>query len=484
MTAPARPDRFWPWLAAIALAALLLRLFQLDYRSFWTDEFITLNVIRLPWGAIADNRLAAGHYPTYFYALKAWSLPFGDSHTALRLPSTLWNLAGGLLLALYLRPWAGNRAALLAALFYAVQQRSVWAALEARPYAAVITLVIAAHFALARLLAGGGWRWGLAYIAAAAAAVFHHMSVAPILLTHPLLLLLPNWRRARRARGPVLTASLVVLAALVLLALRRASGDSAGESEPWEYRFALRALAELFAGEYRYAFGSFFRYIICLLALWALWQAWAARRGEDFKRPELPLLLWWLASGFLVGNVLTALGHMGQNYRYLTPAMPAALALMAWALAAGLSPPRARLGLGLAFAAILLATQVGYWGYQGNRVDDAVRQINRNARPGDIVFSVSTPAYSQTFWQYYGPPRLPLVIVNRDRSDTDALREIWQRHTRDKQRAWVLIYKDKQTDFYDLVRELNDWKLVDEESVGKTRVALFSHAVPNTNPAD
>ena len=61
------------WLLAATLAALGVRLFRLDYRGMWTDEFHTLHAILLPWRELIFERMRAGHLPTYFILMKLWS---------------------------------------------------------------------------------------------------------------------------------------------------------------------------------------------------------------------------------------------------------------------------------------------------------------------------------------------------------------------------------------------------------------------------
>ncbi|MBN1867924.1 glycosyltransferase family 39 protein [Candidatus Sumerlaeota bacterium] len=135
-------------LALILLLATALALPQIGWRSPWTDEFTTLEVSRLGWEAIASNRLAAGHFPTCFWGMRAWSAVFGDSQWSLRFPSLLLNLGSILVLALFVRRGAGERPALWAALLYALHQRCVWAGLEARPYPLAIFMAILMAYAV------------------------------------------------------------------------------------------------------------------------------------------------------------------------------------------------------------------------------------------------------------------------------------------------------------------------------------------------
>lgn len=129
-------------LAAVVLVAAGLRLHDLGAESFWHDEAWTWGLVRgdgLLWKL---TRLDA-HPPLYFALLHAWAR-FGDSEAWLRLPSALAGIASVLLIARLGRRLGGPRAALAAALFLALSPFAIRYSREARSYALLFLLCLAA----------------------------------------------------------------------------------------------------------------------------------------------------------------------------------------------------------------------------------------------------------------------------------------------------------------------------------------------------
>jgi 4-amino-4-deoxy-L-arabinose transferase-like glycosyltransferase len=129
-------------LAAVVLVAAALRLHGLGDESFWHDEAWT-------WGLVRDGGLLwkltrlDAHPPLYFALLHAWAR-FGDSEAWLRLPSTLAGIASVLLIARLGRRLGGPRAGLAAALFLALSPYAIRYSREARSYALLFLLCLAA----------------------------------------------------------------------------------------------------------------------------------------------------------------------------------------------------------------------------------------------------------------------------------------------------------------------------------------------------
>ncbi|MET0322059.1 MAG: glycosyltransferase family 39 protein [Duganella sp.] len=131
---------FWALCLAICLLGLGLRLPTLASRSLWLDEtysawFSTLPLREL-WTTVP---LYETHPPMYYTLLKAWGVLFGTSEVALRSLSVLASVATLFILATsgrLLRAGAAvEKAALVAALFLAVNRGHIEYAQQARPYA-------------------------------------------------------------------------------------------------------------------------------------------------------------------------------------------------------------------------------------------------------------------------------------------------------------------------------------------------------------
>ena len=83
---PPRDDRFWTWVALGAvLAGAAVRLWDLDGKSLWFDEALSLDDSR----SLAERFGSGFHPPIYYWVLHAWTAVFGDSPTAARLTAAI-----------------------------------------------------------------------------------------------------------------------------------------------------------------------------------------------------------------------------------------------------------------------------------------------------------------------------------------------------------------------------------------------------------
>lgn len=173
-TPPALPDstprrRRWPvWaLAAITLAGLALRLYQLDAQSIWYDEGFSVVNAALPlaemWRQVI---LDVVHPPLHYLLLHAWFRTAGVDAAQARLVSVVFGTLSIPLLYLLARRFAGPAASLMAAALLAVSQLGVYYSQEARPYAMAQCLSLLAALAFLRFLEQPRWGRTLLLIAA------------------------------------------------------------------------------------------------------------------------------------------------------------------------------------------------------------------------------------------------------------------------------------------------------------------------------
>lgn len=124
--------------AAITALALLLRLYQLDAASFWSDEAFSGHWIHRSLAYISiDGLVIETTPPLYYVLLKGWAMVFGDSDFALRLFSVAASVATVLMVFVLGREFCGTPVALAAALVFAVAPMQIAYAQEARAYALV-----------------------------------------------------------------------------------------------------------------------------------------------------------------------------------------------------------------------------------------------------------------------------------------------------------------------------------------------------------
>lgn len=202
-------------LLLITLLAALLRLHGLHQWSMWVDEAHTWRDVT---NSLADFRASPrGWYPLSFLGLR-WLLETGllpnFSEGWLRLPFAFCGIVSVPLLALFGQPLVGRRAALLAALFLAINPWHIYWSQNARGYVLVFFFAV---------IAAGVWWHGMhrrsrpwmavALLAAAAAGGCHFTGfiLFPVFLAHAVLARDALTRRARWMTLGVAVAALVVL---------------------------------------------------------------------------------------------------------------------------------------------------------------------------------------------------------------------------------------------------------------------------------
>jgi 4-amino-4-deoxy-L-arabinose transferase-like glycosyltransferase len=143
-----------PWLLAIILIALAVRLHHLTYHSLWFDEAISVHWAKQPVPKIlevgftlVEDRLP----PLYYVLLKGWIALLGLSETSVRSLSVLM---GTLLVPVVARLAAdlfNRRVALSAAGLVALNPFLVWYSQEARMYAQAVLFGVLAVWAGVRM---------------------------------------------------------------------------------------------------------------------------------------------------------------------------------------------------------------------------------------------------------------------------------------------------------------------------------------------
>ena len=199
-----RRARILAMLAAILCLAAALRLWGIDREPLWFDEAMTARFASMEPAEMMRATARDSSPPLYYLGLRAWTGPFGGDDAPLRAYSTLWSLAGIVLLAGFVLRLGGPGPALAAAALAAVNPLDVFFAQEARMYAQAAAMATASTWVLWEWLrANGGvrraWLW-IAYTALAAAMVFTHYATAAVLVAQGLwatgvLLRRGAWRR-------------------------------------------------------------------------------------------------------------------------------------------------------------------------------------------------------------------------------------------------------------------------------------------------
>jgi hypothetical protein len=160
-----------------ALAVSISTWFVAIRAPLWLDETISMFLIRDGFSGIARQMWPDS--PAYSYLLLLWTTVMGTSEIMLRLSSILPMLGAVLLLYCSARKLFERDVALIAAIIFAVDPITVFAAIDVRPYAFAALATTASIAALVSLRDNNS-TWGAALFGLSAAVIvqFHLLFVA------------------------------------------------------------------------------------------------------------------------------------------------------------------------------------------------------------------------------------------------------------------------------------------------------------------
>ncbi|MBI2864421.1 MAG: glycosyltransferase family 39 protein [Chloroflexi bacterium] len=170
-------------LVTLALAAFGLRVYQLEFQSFWRDEVDAVLFAREGLRSLVSRFIAVGENgPLYSLILHYWLVLAGSSEFAVRFLSVAFGVvaipltyAAG---ALVLGRWTGLAAAAVATLspYY------IWYSQEAKMYSLLAALtLLSAYLFLKAMQSNGPWFWIL-YVTSTSVALYVHFFAALVLV--------------------------------------------------------------------------------------------------------------------------------------------------------------------------------------------------------------------------------------------------------------------------------------------------------------
>ncbi|MBT2392794.1 glycosyltransferase family 39 protein [Streptomyces sp. ISL-1] len=365
-----RSTWLWP-----ALATLLVTVYEIGRPQMWEDELISWDVAsRSTEQLFAVVRQVDGVLGTYYLFLHGWMAVFGESATAVRMPSALAMAGTAACVALIGQRLFGRRAGLVGGLVFALIPVVTRYAHEARPYALVVLAVALATLLLLRALDNpkSWWRW-TGYALCVGAIGLLHVVALTALAGHLVAVLLRLRSEHLAARRFCLAAMTGVACAspVVLLGKEQATRQLSWIPKPDVWAL-VTFLPQLYASAL--AAGA-----VTVLAV----MAWRGRRDA---------VLFIIALAALPPLAVWALSHGEVSYffyRYLLFTLPA------WAVLAGAGLTAVRSRAAVAGALVVLAVltlpdQQGMrkpYGHFWDGLDyaGAARTIQQAHRPGDAV---------------------------------------------------------------------------------------------------
>jgi 4-amino-4-deoxy-L-arabinose transferase-like glycosyltransferase len=385
----ARSRTFWI-VAGLTVLAATLRFATLGLQAYHHDEIVTASrVLRGGfWHAMEAVGFSESAPPLYYALAWAWTQLTGTGEVGLRSVSALAGVATVPVAYLLGAELRDRRAGIVAAALVAVNPMLLWYSQEARSYALLVLLTVAAALYFVRTLHGGRRRdftgWG---VFSALALATHYFAIFPIALEAAWLL----WRRRRDA---VAGLWIVLLAGMALapLAIHQMSlghaewiGDRSLGHRVWEagVTFVVGETGDIVSRP-----ETVLPAVLPLLAVLAGLLLLTLRADRDERRAGGLMLA--LAAVTVAGPLALALVAPGKDYVLARNLLPALVPLLV-AMAIGVTARRARRS-GMVVAAVLVAYSLGF-----------------------CVFVSISPAWQRPDWDMVasrlGEPTAPRAIV-------------------------------------------------------------------------
>jgi hypothetical protein len=337
----------WVWgVAAITVAAGILRWPTLAGGSFWYDEWLVHNIVYARLDRLsAVIRHQQTTPPVYYYVAWAWAKVFGPGADSLRALSGLFGVATVPIAFAATAVIATRRAAFVAAALVAVNPFLIWYSVEARPYALLAFLSAVSLLLFALALRRPSWPVVVAWGLSCALMLATHYYAVFLVAAETLVLLVA----LRRRRSMLVALAAVVLAGLAVapLALRQRAGTE------WISTIPLDIRVEEFVKGFLIGVSPFSVRLFWPLAALALVGAMLAWRGTRTERRAAAITAGVGALTLALAFVPVAFGTDTLLDRNLIPALPAFLL----ALGIGFGSERAGVG-GLLGAAGVCAVSI------------------------------------------------------------------------------------------------------------------------------
>jgi 4-amino-4-deoxy-L-arabinose transferase-like glycosyltransferase len=144
-------------LYAVVLMAFLVRLNSIAFQSLWRDEVDAVRFALAPLPDVVKTFSQPGfNGPLYFLMLRGWIGLAGQSEFAIRFPSLVFGVISLALIYVTGSRLFSRPIGLVAATLLAVSGYHVWYSQEAKMYALITALALAAIYCLRRGLEDGG----------------------------------------------------------------------------------------------------------------------------------------------------------------------------------------------------------------------------------------------------------------------------------------------------------------------------------------
>jgi len=406
-------------LSLLILLSFAVRMYDLDGKSIWSDEGLSLYRARHDVPFILSGQIIIQGVPTqdtqpplYFLLLHSLMTAAGTSTFVAKFLSVVGSILAVPLIYGLAQRCMGRSAALWAASIAALTPLYLWYAQEIRMYTWLVTLSVSSVYTLIRAVQGPQrHRWGIAYLLVTAAMLYTHYSGFFLLGFEGLYLLSEAVRHRRwELLAPAVPASLIAVPLLPFVVRRLGLGPER------DFHFVplwmiLRDLWNGFSLGLSVDFYHVYGLDLVFLAVFLVGVATLLRE----RRRSGAILLGYLLVPILALYVTSYIKPMYQGVRHLILVSPAYYLLLAAGLAA---LGRRHILLPLATAGVLLSgiglSTVNYFTdlrYSKDDLRGLARYFEAHRGPNDAL--VLSDAVLSLSFEYYLGEDAPIEAVPR-----------------------------------------------------------------------
>ena len=203
-----RSGRAALWLWVMIAAGLILRLIALGYKSLWIDEIASVAIARRAspafWHFLWHDE---GNMAAYYVLLRPW-LHFGYGEGTVRLLSVIPGVLSIPLIYLLGRKLFGQRTAIVATLFLALNACAIFVSQEARAYSFVVLAVLLSTYLFVRLIESPTYGMACGYAVVAGLSCYFHYFCVLVPAAHYVAVF--GMRAERRPWKPLVLAAAII----------------------------------------------------------------------------------------------------------------------------------------------------------------------------------------------------------------------------------------------------------------------------------
>jgi len=446
-----------PWsILVILVLAVLFRFIYIGTESLWLDEAVNVLLCEEGWGSIREFCVDDGaHPPLYFILLHLWTLLFGQSEVAVRLPSALMGIIAVFLTCKVGYELYSRRVGLIAGFLLAISSFPVCYSQEVAPYSLLLMLTLLSFFIYIRILKEDkpGKKHLILFALVNVLLCYTHLfgvftAGAQVLYY---ILYRRRYAGARNVFWVTQAVTLLVFAPWIYVLITNGILNDTARGLAWIPEPSLSLLNSIarglagagFAGSAWGTFLMWFLIVLCLAGIFYLPGAMRigqkkkkaknterATRISLFAEPETNLILIWLLLPFVMALIISFAYKPILVDRYLIGIVPALYLLAARGIVniaslIGDGSTRAKATTAVLFIIVAAVTASGLYSYYADyhKLDwrGATAYIGQYAQPGDAI--VFYPDYERWPFVYYygGEPEITIISHRAVLGDTGAV---------------------------------------------------------------